>query len=105
MASGILKVTPEKLVEASTEFSTTGKTIRSLTQEMNEIINSLKSVWMGEAASGYAAKFAELSDDIERINRMIQEHVSDLLEISREYQTAEDSNTEQSQSLVTEVVS
>ena len=34
MASGFLKVTPEKLVAASGEFSATGKTIRSLTQEM-----------------------------------------------------------------------
>ncbi len=64
MATGILKVTPEKLIEASAEFSSTGKTIRALTQEMNEIVTSLKPVWMGEAASGYGAKFAELSDDI-----------------------------------------
>ena len=105
MATGILKVTPEKLIEASTEFSSTGKTIRALTQEMNEIVTSLKSVWMGEAASGYSAKFAELSDDIEKINRMIQEHVTDLNEMAREYQTAEDANMEQSAGLATAVVS
>ena len=105
MAAGILKVTPEKLIEASTEFSSTGKNIRSLTQEMNEIVNSLKSVWMGEAASGYSTKFNELSDDIEKINRMIQEHVTDLNEMAREYQAAEDANTEQSSGLATEVVS
>lgn len=105
MAAGILKVTPEKLIEASTEFSSTGKTIRALTQEMNEIVSSLKSIWMGEAASGYGGKFAQLSDDIEKINRMIQEHVTDLNEMAREYQAAEDANTEQSAGLVTEVVS
>ncbi len=105
MATGFLKVTPEKLVEASTEFSSTGKTIRALTQEMNEIVNSLKSVWMGEAASGYGTKFSELADDIEKINRMIQEHVTDLNEMAREYQSAEDANTEQSAGLITEVVS
>lgn len=105
MATGILKVTPQKLIDASNEFSSTGKTIGALTQEMNEIVNSLKSVWMGEAASGYGAKFAELSDDIERINKMIQEHVTDLMEMAREYQAAEDANTEQSAGLMTEVVS
>ena len=105
MAAGILKVTPEKLIAASGEFSSTGKTIRSLTQEMLEIVNSLKSVWMGEAATGYGTRFSQLQDDMEKINRMIQEHVTDLNEMAREYQTAEDANTEQSASLVTDVVS
>ena len=104
MATGILKVTPEKLIEASTEFSSTGKTVSSLTQEMTEIVNSLRGVWQGEAASGYGAKYAELQDDIERINRMIQEHVTDLNEMAREYQAAEDASSEQSASLATEVV-
>ncbi len=102
--TGILKVTPEKLMAASNEFSTVGKTVRSLTQEMNDIVSSLKSVWMGEAATGYGAKFAELADDIEKINRMIQEHVTDLNSMAREYQTAEDANTQQSASLKTDRV-
>ena len=105
MASGMLKVTPEKLISVSGEFGTTGKTIKSITQEMLEIVNSLKSVWMGEAATGYGTKFAQLQDDMEKINRMIQEHVTDLNEIAREYQTAEDASTEQSSGLVTDVVS
>lgn len=105
MAAGILKVTPEKLIAASGEFSSTGKNIRSITREMLEIVNSLKSVWMGEAATGYGTKFAQLQDDMEKINRMIQEHVTDLNEIAREYQTAEDSSTEQSAGLNTDVVS
>ncbi|MBR5407554.1 MAG: WXG100 family type VII secretion target [Lachnospiraceae bacterium] len=102
--TGLLKVTPEKLIAASNEFSTTGRTVRSLTQEMNDIVSSLKSVWMGEAATGYGAKFAELSDDIEKINRMIQEHVTDLNNMAREYQAAEDTNTEQSAMLKTDIV-
>ncbi|MBQ7481230.1 MAG: WXG100 family type VII secretion target [Lachnospiraceae bacterium] len=104
MAEGILKVTPEKLVAASTEFGATGRTIRSLTQEMKDIVDSLKSVWMGEAASGYGTKFSELSDDIEKINRMIQEHVTDLNEMAREYQAAEDASLEQSAGLTTDAV-
>lgn len=104
MATGILKVTPEKLIEASTEFSSTGQTIRSLTSEMNEIVNSLKSVWQGDAASSYGARFAQLQDDIEKINRMIQEHVTDLNDMAREYQAAEDASNEQSSGLLTDVV-
>jgi WXG100 family type VII secretion target len=105
MAAGVLKVTPEKLVAASGEFGTAGRNIKALTQEMLEIVNSLKSVWMGEAATGYGSRFVQLQDDMEKINRMIQEHVTDLNEIAREYQSAEDASTEQSAGLNTDVVS
>ncbi|MDO5574790.1 MAG: WXG100 family type VII secretion target [bacterium] len=101
---GILKVTPEKLIQASTEFSSTGKTISSLTQEITTIMNGLKSIWQGDAATGYGNKFNGLQDDIEKINRMIQEHVTDLNEMAREYQSAETANTEESSRLLTEVI-
>lgn len=101
---GILKVTPEKLIQASGEFASTGKTINSLTQEMTTIINGLKSIWQGDAATGYGNKFNGLQDDIEKMNRMIQEHVTDLNEMAREYQSAETANTEESSRLLTEVI-
>ena len=101
---GLLKVTPEKLVAAANEFSSVGKTVRSITQEMSSIVNGLKSVWMGEAATGYGAKFAQLSDDIEKMHRMIEEHVTDLNAMAREYQAAEQAGTEQSASLKTDII-
>ncbi len=64
---GILKVTPEKLIQASNEFSQTGKTISSLTSEMMSIVNGLKSIWQGEAANSYNSRFTSLQDDIEKI--------------------------------------
>lgn len=102
---GYLKVTPEKLMQASAEFETTGATVNSITQEMLSIINNLKGIWQGEAATGYTNRFNGLSDDIERINRMIAEHVTDLNEMASEYQTAENESVEQANALATEVVS
>ena len=102
---GLLKVTPEKLIEAAGEFSSSGQTISSLTQEMMNIVNSLKGIWQGEAAGAYSGRFAMLQDDIETINRMIQEHVSDLNEMAREYQSAENASIEQSNQMLTDVVS
>jgi len=101
---GILKVTPEKLIQASNEFGTTGKAISALTQEMTGIVNGLKSIWQGEAASSYGNKFSGLQDDIEKINRIIQEHVTDLNEMAREYQNAENAGIEESSRLMTEIV-
>lgn len=101
---GILKVTPEKLIQASTEFSATGKTISTLTQEMTTIINGLKMIWQGDAATTYGTKFGGLQDDIEKINRMIQEHVTDLNEMAREYKGAETANVDEGAKLLTEVI-
>ncbi len=103
--NGLLKVTPEKLIQAANEFSQTGKTISSLTSEMMSIVNSLKSIWQGEAATSYSTRFSNLQDDISKINRIIQEHVSDLNEMAREYQNAENASLEASSSLVSDVVS
>ena len=102
---GILKVTPEKLIQAAGEFSQTGKTIRSLTSEMLSIVNGLKSIWQGEAAENYSSRFASLQDDIEKIGRIIDEHVSDLNEMAREYQNAEKASVEAAGSLMSDIVS
>ena len=50
---GILKVTPEKLIQTSGEFSGVGTQIKNLTSEMMEQVQSMKSIWQGEAASAY----------------------------------------------------
>ena len=102
---GILKVTPEKLIQASNEFSQTGKTIRSLTSEMLSIVNGLKSIWQGEAAESYSSRFSSLQDDIEKIGRIIDEHVNDMNEMAREYQNAESASLEASSSLMSDIVS
>lgn len=102
---GYLKVTPEKLMQAASEFETSGATVNSITQEMLSIINGLKGIWQGEAATGYTNRFNGLSDDIEKINRMIAEHVADLTDMANEYQTAENESVEQANALAMEVVS
>lgn len=101
---GYLKVTPEQLMKTAGEFSTAGEQIRSLTAEMMNIVNGLKAVWQGEAAESYSAKFTGLSDDIERMNRMIREHVSDLNEMAANYRTAEEASTESSAALLQDVI-
>ena len=48
---GILKVTPEKLIQTSGEFSTLGNQMKNLTGEMLSLIRGLEGVWQGEAAT------------------------------------------------------
>ena len=57
---GILKVTPEKLIQTSGEFATTGNQMKSLTSEMMSLVQGMKGIWQGEAANAYGNKFQSL---------------------------------------------
>lgn len=100
-----LKVTPEKLLEAAEQFSVAESSIRSLTGEMKSIVDGFKSIWQGEAATGFANRFNALSDDIDRMLSMIREHSTDLTEMANEYKAAEEESLQQASNLATEAVS
>lgn len=104
MAAGLLKVTPEKLSQVAGEFSNSGKNIAAMTAEMMGIVDSLKSVWQGNAASEYSSKFISLKDDIDKINKIIESHVNDLNQMAMEYQNAEDQSVEESAKLLSDIV-
>ncbi len=91
---GNLLVTPEKLIETSSEFSTCMGQVQTLTSNMMEQVRGMSSFWEGEAATAYLNKFTELEDDIQKIHTMIQEHVTDLNEMAAIYQKAESKSQE-----------
>lgn len=86
---GILRVTPEQLESAAAEFSSKGSAISNLTRNMTQMVESLSAVWEGEAATAYIGKFRQLDDDIQKMNRMVQEHVNDLQMMAKTYRDAE----------------
>lgn len=102
---GFLKVDPAKLISAADEFNTTGGQVRSLTDQMIGIVDSLNTIWEGDAAMAYTQKFHQLDDDIERIHKMIQEHVKDLQEMAQQYTTAEMTNLDTGNSLTGDIIS
>ena len=102
---GFLKVDPAKLISTAEEFNGTGGQLRSLTDEMITIVDSLNSVWEGEAATAYNQKFHQLDDDIERIHKMIQEHVKDLQEMAQEFIKANNANIDTANSLAGDIIS
>ena len=102
---GIIKVTPEKLISTAEEFNTASSQVRNLTQQMIQTVDSLKSAWEGDAATAYNTKFHQLEDDMERMHSMINEHVTDLKEMARQYQTAEQANAEIGNTLAGDVIS
>lgn len=103
--TGIIRVTPERLTQASQEFSTQGNTIANLTNEMVNLVTSLGSAWEGEASTAYINKFRSLETDIQTLNRMIQEHVRDLQEMAELYKNAENANRDDASALSSGIIS
>ena len=102
--TGILKVTPEQLISTANEFQGIGTTVRSLTTEMTNTVTGLSSIWEGEAATAYVAKFNGLQDDIERIHAMITEHVTDLNDMATIYANAEKTDMDAIANLSSDVI-
>lgn len=102
---GILKVTPEKLLQTSGDFSSLGSQMKNLTGEMLSLIKGLNGIWQGEAATAYGNKFDSLAPDMEKLYRMVQEHVQDLQEMARQYQNAESESMQQGSGLDSHIIS
>lgn len=103
--AGYLKVSPEKLQATAAGFQEKGSRVNNLTQQMVSIVTSLSGqVWSGEAASAYVGKFNGLQDDMARINKMIQEHSDDLIEIAQQFISAESTSASLASSLSSDVI-
>jgi len=101
---GYLKVTPEKLLSSSEEFGATGQQMSNLTNEMMNLVMSLKGIWSGEASMAYGNKFSSLQTDMDKLYRMVLEHSQDLSEMARGYSEAETTNMDTGNSLNSNVI-
>ena len=104
--ANIINVSTSKLTSTATALQSSATTVRNLTSQMTQIVTSLTgNVWSGDAATAYVNKFNGLQDDINRMGKMIDEHVNDLNQIAREYEQAESANTQQANALASDVIS
>lgn len=104
--TGTLKVDTAKLTSTASSFDTTANTIRNLTNSMTETVGQLTgNVWSGDAQQKYTTQFNGLQDDINRMISMINEHVKDLQEMAKNYETVEQTNLETASSLLSDVIS
>jgi WXG100 family type VII secretion target len=71
---------------------------------MMEIVTQTSSYWEGEAREAYVNKFNQLQDDIEKIHKMIQEHVTDLEAMAKTYQEAEQKSMDTANQLAGDVL-
>jgi WXG100 family type VII secretion target len=105
MASGILRVSPEKLQATASSFESIGSNVSNLTQQMTALVTGLSGqIWSGEAATAYVNKFNGLQDDMDRIYKMIKEHSDDLISMAEQFINAENTNAEMANSLSSDVI-
>ena len=104
--TGTLKVSTDRLRSTASNFQSTGQHIQRMTQSMTNIVNQLSDrVWSGEAADAYKRKFGKLQDDINKMVKMINEHVTDLNQMAAEYERAENTNKNMINTLKEDVIS
>ena len=104
MAQVEFKVSTEQLLNTASELSNTGSSISNLTNEMMNISGQLASC-SSESTQAFINKLNALEPSIQKINAMIQEHVSDLEKIVQEYTSTESQNLEAAQALQTDIIS
>ena len=84
-----LRGTPDELRTASQNFANVGSEIGNITNQMSSLVQGLSSAYQGEAATAYITKFGQMSDDIQRMIRMVSEHSEDLQQMANTYAQAE----------------
>lgn len=103
--NGILKVTPAKLKSTASSFQSAGNQIKTLTNQMTTTVKSLSGqTWSGDAATKYVNKFNGLNDDIQKMVKMINEHVQDLNDMANAYEKAEQANVTSAETLSSDVI-
>ena len=102
--TGVLRVTPEKLISTAQQFSQSASEVQRITANMLETVQGLNSTWSGEAATAYYTKAKSLQPSISKMIRMIQEHSTDLQTMGVNYQESEKTAQEVAASLKTDVI-
>ena len=102
---GIIKVDPQKLRSTAEEFNTIGGQVTTLTGNMMTLVDGLRGIHEGEAATAFNTKFHALQDDMDKVYRMIQEHVRDLNEMAQNFIRAEEVSVQTASDLPADVIS
>lgn len=87
-----LKVSPAELEAKATDFKGVMSQIKTLTDDMMADVTGLSSTWTGDASAAYISKFKKLQTDMDTMGRMINEHVTNLTNMAKDYTSTESSS-------------
>lgn len=82
----------QDLRSEATNFQTHADELKLVTDHMLQLVESTRNVWRGEARERYYKQFEGLRDDMAQIYNMCEEYSTDLLDIAKNYESAETDN-------------
>ncbi len=88
-----IKVDSTAMRDKATTFRTIASNISSYTDQMEQEINGMKSVWEGEAAESTVAKFAAFKESFEEKKKAIENYATFLENAAEAYDNSENSIT------------
>lgn len=103
--SARILVTPEELASKASSVNQKITRMRSLFQDMENKVNSTNGYWVGEANDEYRGKYRQYKEVIEEMFNRLQEHVTDLNEMSGVYSTTEKEIEEMIEELPVDIIS
>ncbi len=90
--TGTLRVAPEKLIATASSFASCASRVQGLTDNMMNTVGSLNGGWKSTSADIYFSKFRSLSQDMQKMHRLIVEHSNDLKQMAENYKNSENKN-------------
>ena len=100
-----VKVSPEMLVTQAEEVRRLANDMKRRFEVLEDIMDSTKGYWLGEAGELHRKLYDEQKDDISQMLRRLLEHPDDLLMISGNYKAAESKNVQSALVLDADVIS
>ncbi|MBE6574727.1 MAG: WXG100 family type VII secretion target [Ruminococcaceae bacterium] len=92
-----IKINSTVMRDKASSFKTVANSIKTFTAEMTTEIESLKSVWEGEAGETTVNKFKGLADNFEEIYTTINSYANFLEEAAAAYDNVENANVQGAQ--------
>ena len=99
-----LKVSVSDIKKASTRFGSLATETKKLTDNMLRLVQDTRNVWQGDAQRAYSKQFDGLRDDMQKMFKMIDEYRTDLSEVAKNYEAAENANKSAAQTLKSDVI-
>lgn len=102
---GVILVDVNDLMRTAQSFNSSANEVRNTNQTMMNTVTNMNCQWQGDAGSTYIRKFRQLQDDMDKMYRMIMEHVQDLMAMAQNYIQAEQGALSQINPLSEDVIS
>lgn len=99
-----IKASPQVLNAGAAEVQKTTADIRSSFANIEAAVNRSRGYWQGDAAEAHRQAWQEMKEETEKILTKLHEHASDLQNIARTYQEAEEGAGVQTDSLPSDVI-